>query len=710
MGDRPSQVFLSEVIAAVNEQRLADGSRVLQERTERGMRGVMWHVALGETTRGACKKAGVTYSTYGTWRDRYPAFAEEMTRLTTANRVARQVADSERRRVQAANSDMVVDFDREMPPRPGLIEFRQDYLGRPTPIHQVAACKALEDQTNLVTFVFGPTGMGKDTLAGDFVLQQVAPDRSGMRVAWFMENEDFSKRRLRRLSQYLVDPRTFEVAPSRTPGASVPSRSIIEDWGPFRWERGMVTPDGDKIDRPQWTTQQMYFMGVIAPEADPNLWATGVEGATYGARIDLAVLSDVFTVENQKSPTRRRDQMNWIKGTLDTRFDEDGRLVIIGTMLPDDNNYEVMLEEYVGDARVISEERYGPGVYTKYSNGVAVVVVKALWDNPETGEVESYWPERFPLEAHLVYKGDRWPVESLSDERVEELGQKGAKRVRGLLDRQKQMPRFFKAMFMQERDVDAGGDFTTAVLDLCDDPLRTYGVVYPHELTVIGVDAATTGGAAWAAVAIDRKTEIVTIVDWWWGEKLGVTGIKNRLIIEPLTKYAPPWLAYEVNHQSAVLDDYLIKQALADFGTSVHDHRTGANRGSMEMGVGSMAAFMRARQIRFPTQTAEDREKTKRLKAFFLAWEKASIAEGRSRPARSGWDPDDVTMAIWPAWLKARSLVTAKVGHDLPSIPIPDSVRRRWERMTNRPAKSMREVIKPQPTDAYDLINQFIGD
>jgi hypothetical protein len=680
----------------------------VQQRTLDGMGLTLKRLSEGRTVKEALATVGVHHSTYAQWRRRFPAFSAEVDRLLEANQAARSAASAARRQTKEslhAAQGLAVDLSRPVPPRPSLVDFRRDVLGRPTPLHQQLVAEALDDPTNLYTFIFGPTGMGKDTIAGDFVLQQVMPDREGLRVAWFMESEDFSRRRMMRLARYLTDEQVYRVRPAKTPGGQVPTVNGIETWGPFKWEKGMVGPDGKAVERPQWTKNAMYFLSSQAPEADPNLWATGVGGATFGARIDLAVLSDVFTVENQRSPTERQSQYGWIEGTLDTRLDENGRMVVIGTMLPDANNYERFLTEYTADALVLSERTVGPATYTKYSNGVAVVMVRAIYPDPESGEPRSYWPERFPLEDTIIVDGREFVVAGLdADELNELLGRPHAKRVRGLYSRQKRSPRMFLAMFQQERELEIGGDFTDAVLDLADDPHRTYGQAFPHELLVVGVDPARTGGAAWVLWAIDQTGETATVVDWFYGEKLGVTGIKQRLIIEPLTKYMPAWLAYETNMEASVLDDFLIQQALQATGTAVHKHRTGDNRFT----VGSMAAYMRSAQIRFPAKTAEDRERTSTLKAHFKAWESKSLADGRSRVGKHGREPDDLCMAAWIGWTKGWTLVGQRRRHQvLASMPVPQSVKDRWARVR---APKDTQTVRGTGADAYDLIEVFIGD
>lgn len=695
-------------MANVNDELLdtLDRKYGLQERTRVAMRLVLKYLARGMSVADAAQQAGVGQNTIGYWNRQFKEFEEQYQEYITINERARMAA-TEARRQEEADSTPTLLPTRGRDERPDLATFRMEYFGRPTPPHQQAAVKALEDMTNNYVFIFGPTGMGKDTLAGDYVAWEVAPDTQGKRVAWFMESEDFSARRLERLARYMTDPKAYDHKPIKTPGGAKPTRTLIDDYGPFRWEKNMRHPDGTKVERTQWDRLRKYFVRVQAPEQDPNLWATGVGGSTYGSRIDVCVCSDIFTLDNQRSPTVRRTQYSWIEGTLDTRLDEDGRLVVIGTMLPIENNYERMLDEYTANARVVDEQQIGPGRYVKYSNGVAVVIVKAIQYNPDTGAEESYWPERFPLDTTYRWKGRDYLEKEISVERIRELAERGASIIRGLRWRRERSPSMFKAMYQQERDEDIGGDFTQATLDRSKDDQRSFGRVKANELLVVGVDPARRYGAGWVALAVDRTEETVTVADFYFGENLGVTGIKSRLVLEPLAKWNPIWFCYETNVESAVLDDPLIKEAIRESGVSVATVHTGKDRSrSMVSEVGSIAAYMRTGQFRVPYADADDRAKAEILFSHFKAWDSS---DSRSRAGHGGHDPDDLAMATRAGWDKALELINGRTKQRNQNTGVPDHIRRKFDRMKKKAQASKAEITRPGYT-AEELVASFVGD
>ncbi len=704
-----------EVITLVEADRQ---SGVIQVRTKRGMVAVLEALGKGGTFAEAARTAKVEKKTATNWRKLYEAFDLEVGELMATNAGLRKKERVESKWANKVEAGLVLNFEAEIPDPGGLVSFRWDYFGRPTPIHQRGAVKALEDLTNLYVFIFGPTGMGKDTLTGDYAAWRVCPDRSGLRCAWIMKTGPKAARRLQRLGRYMTDPVSIREAPERTPGGQRPSKSLIEDFGPFRWESGMAWEDGTEAHRPEWRKDQFYFVRSIAPEQDPNWQAVGVEQALYGDRIDEAVCSDMFDLDNQKSPTERANQLRTFNGTLHSRLDESGRLVIAGTWLPIEHNYETILETYTADARVVKTEVDGPSVYTKYSNGVAVVIIKAINPDPVTGEEVSYWPEKFPLDDFLESpdEDDQVDADELTDARLEELSDAGWTRKRGLRSIRSKDPIMFRAMYQQERDTTvAHADFDDETLDMAMDPSRSFGQVLPTEITLLGVDPARRYGAAWVLLAVDRSERAITIADFAWFTALGVTGVKNELIIKPLARFSPSWLCYESNREGAVFAQRDVWKIIDESHVSLFTHDTGRERGSIELGPGALAAWMRSFQLRIPSATAEDRQRAEQLRTQFKAFD--SNPE-RSRPGRAGHDPDDLVFATWIPWLKAAGMVDPDSRGTGIITGVPSAIRRRFDRRgkdldarrATKGGRSERDVVHQGDNDPLDMLRMLADE
>lgn len=637
-------------------------------------------LADGATVEKALIEAGVHRRTAQDWRTGDGGFARRWEKAKHAGSQHRA----------AATGDASV-FDPPRPDKPGYEEWLRLYTGFPLPTHLRPVAAAYEDRTNLVVLVLGPPGSGKDTTAG-FMVAHASCD-AYTRVAWIMEAEKFSIRRMNeRIGPYFTDPRTYTHTPTG-PGTVPPTRSLIDDYGPFKWEKGMRYPDGTLVERTRWSAEEKYFVGSRAPEADPNLWATGISGALYGSRVDLMVISDPFTVENQRSPTGRADQAAWIDGTVESRLDEGGRLIILGTRVAPYDNYGVLVDKYTRGARVIYEDGY----YQKWSNGTATVIYPAIQHDPDGQEV-SYWPERFPLDDYFELKdGTVIPAPGVTDERMLELGAVGATRKRGLRGIREQKPDTFETLYQQNPPQSVTGDFTRALLDHCDDPDRTLGVAPPGEILVLGVDPARSGGAGWVLWGWNPRAGTATVVDLFYGERLGMQGLREKLILDPVRRYMPRYFCYELSVEGSVLDHPDIKTALTETATELVKHSTGRNRSDSTVGLPGMVFKMRDGTIRFPSRTSVDRDRMRLLKTHFLAWDERTAAER----AKASHAPDDLAMAAWVGFTKVREMM-GRHGKMIPQREVTPAVWRAW---------GYRTVSREEPrAPVTDWVAEWGGD
>jgi len=301
----------------------------------------------------------------GTW-DRWKA-DEDRFRVQADEALA--IGKTARKNSKTKPED-VYDPAQMFKPLPGIVEFRWEYKGFPTWPHHQPIVTAWEDLTNHTVIVLGPTGMGKDSIAGDIVQLESLPRTK--QIAWIMESGPMSERRLGRLERFYWDPRVYDLKPDG-PNTQQPTATIMDDFGIYKWRPELRYPNGDKVEQPRWTRNELYFLGRPA-EADPNIWATGVTGAIYGSRMDIAVLSDIFTAENQMSPAEREKQWSWIHGTLLSRLDEAGRALFLGTRVAEWDNWGRLIDRLVGTSPVLYQDEFT----TKYANGVAVIIVPAV--------------------------------------------------------------------------------------------------------------------------------------------------------------------------------------------------------------------------------------------------------------------------------------------------------------------------------------------
>lgn len=634
----------------------------------------------GLSLKDACHRMGMTMGTLDTLRKRDLNFDAEIKSVTTVlNGKGKYSIDRK-----------VFDPDRPLPPKGTFAEFNRRYFGSSTyPHHQGIADACLSSARRVVILM--PPGAGKDTTLGRVVLYAKADDRIGKRVRWIMESAEMGIKRVgERIEPFLTDPKVYEIAPRDTPNSTVPTSTLIKDYGPFKWASGMMWPDGTPIERPTWSKKEGYrfLQSIRAPEADADLQATGLNGSIYGSRIQILCGSDMFTRENQVDDGTMQSQLDFIKGTLNSRLDAKGVAWFIGTRVRAGDNYERLIDWLVPDGVEVFEQRQdGPLTWTRYTNGVVVVICQAIWTD-ENGDEHSYWEDRFPLDDKWEDErtGERWEISVFNQNEADE---RGLIYVQGLRSIRAADPELFETIYQQNPPAStAAADFTKDVLDLCDDPSRSYGVAHSHEELVLSVDPARTLGAAYVVLALDYANETITVVESWWGKKLGINGIKNLLLLNPASKWHPARVCYEGNHEQGIMFDETIQGALRTVGAAISIVRTGDKRNDPVVGVASIQREMRQGRIIFPTATVEDRKQTARIKQHFLNWEGVSQSKRRAGSHSALARPDDLCMAIANGVLLARQLFrrsdatpssVARGNRRAPSRRVPPSIARRWK-------------------------------
>jgi len=507
-------------------------------------------------------------------------------------------------REMATNAGNVYDPDEWLDHKPPPFrQFQREFIGRPTPKHMDLLVDAWEDKTNRIVIYLGPPGCGKDTTGGDIALHETL-DRT-KRVAWVMKSGTFSRRRLGRLEGYYWDHRAY-VKP-QGPDTSEPGRRVFEEFGPFKWDSKMTYPDGSKVGQPKWTQNELYFLGRDG-EADPNLWATGVEGSMYGARIDTGILSDIFDEENQKHPDQRESQISWIIGTFLSRLDDKGRALFLGTRIAEWDNWGRLIEEMVGSAPILYQDDFT----TKYANGVCVIQVRAI-QHDEDGREHSYWPERFSLRNYLtknknvsVLQDDtKVFLDEIPEDEQLAYGKRGYELVlglRGIRGDSAASLRWFSTAYQQQPPSSEEGEFPLALLDSCDDFGKSYGMWTPGSTLVLGIDPARTGGAAWVLWEWDGET--ISVVDYYFGTNIGVTGLRERLLVDPIVRYRPRYAIYESNRETSVLEHPEVIAAVRGSKTELRGVPTHSmNRGVGELRVAAMAFDMGNGLIKWPAHT-----------------------------------------------------------------------------------------------------------
>lgn len=163
------------------------------------------------------------------------------------------------------------------------------------------------------------------------------------------------------------------------------SRAIkytVESNDDFRAVFPEVGPSSSKWTDKEWLNSQSKWHG----SKDVTLFAVGAEGAIISKRFDIIFMDDILDEENTQTVDQREKIEKWFKKTLKPCLAPDGVVIVIGTRWGDEDLYEQFMKP---------TEDGGFGWKSH--------VVSALTED-ESGHLQSYWPEYWPVERLLKEK------------------------------------------------------------------------------------------------------------------------------------------------------------------------------------------------------------------------------------------------------------------------------------------------------------------
>ena len=364
-------------------------------------------------------------------------------------------------------------------------------------------------------------------------------------------------------------------------------RNLIADFKGFK-------PDSHSAHR--WDADQITIRQRRSGERDPSIQALGIGAQIYGSRLDLLLLDDALTLENQLTETRRANLDSWFLQEASSRAHK-GEIVVVGTRVHPQDNFRSWKAAWSEDPHA------------------AFVDIPAIVLNDE-GDEETTWPDYWPLDGQMVW--DQF-------NQVERY-QKGMRDIR------KEMESLgawrWRLVYQQE---DVGDDATIFSKEMIDRALelgedRMLGQVEPHEILILGVDPALSGRAAAVVLAYDPRSRVRTVVDLLVTDRLGADGIRHKLLYQFWEKYHPQRTLVEVNYAPTLMGDEVLKARARAAGTLLLPHKTygaGRKRGSIndeEYGIAAIAPLIRGGLYRFPSATPQDRTQLEPLLADMQAF------------------------------------------------------------------------------------------
>jgi hypothetical protein len=506
-------------------------------------------------------------------------------------------------------------------------EFAEQYLNlKVYPTHKPLIDAVTDPTVNRIIATMPPE-FGKSThISLGYVLWSIVRNFD-IRIALITKSQTKAQDLLHRIKRYLTEEDLYHTA----------QRNLIREYGGFQPPRGTH----------RWELDQITVRQRKSGERDPTVQALGVGAQIYGTRLDLVIMDDALTLENQMTETRRERISSWFLQEVLSRALR-GRVIILGTRVHPHDNYHVWDQLWKDDPH-----------YRR-------VKVPAIVED-ENGIEQSSWPEFWPLEGQEVWdpvlQANRYQ-KGLYDIR-QEMGGPNSSRWRLVYQQED----------LQETDSVFTADMLGHALEL--GATRRLGTVEPEEILILGVDPAVTGRAAAILIGYNPRTRIRTVIDLFVGHSLGATGIREKLLYKFWEKYRPQRTVIETNYAPTLLGDQLLRDRARAYGTLLVPHIThaGNRRGGkwdQEYGVAALAPLIAGGLYVFPSATPADRTTLRPL-----------LEDMAGFPYR---EEQDALMALWIAEGETRLLKTASLTQKPETViegrALPPRIARRLLRKT----------------------------
>ncbi len=503
-------------------------------------------------------------------------------------------------------------------------QFAEEYLGLKVFPHQAPIVTALEDPQINKVMVNGFPESGKSThVSLGYVLYKLClnPDT---RIAIVSKSTSKAQDILRRVKRYMTEEHLYDNT----------KRNLIQDFKGFK-------PDSHSSHR--WDAEQITIRQRRSGERDPSIQALGIGAQIYGSRLDLLLLDDALTLENQMTEGRRESLDSWFLQEASSRAHK-GEIVVVGTRVHPQDNFRSWKEAWKDDP------------HFKFVDIPAIT--------GEGDREQSSWPDYWPLDGQLItdeFNGREYYQKGLRDIRTE-MEALGVWR--------------WRLVYQQE---DVGDDATIFSKEMIDRALelgstRMLGQVRPHEILILGIDPALSGRAASVVLAYDPRTRVRTVVDLVVTDKLGATGIREKLMYMFWEKYHPQRTLIEVNYAPTIMGDEVLKSRAHAAGTLLLPHTTygrGRKRGSIndeEYGIAAVAPLFGGGLYALPSATPQDRKRLEPL-----------IADMQAFPYS---DTKDALVALWIAEGEVSTVAVTPpdVENTIKARNLPPGIARRLRR------------------------------
>lgn len=381
------------------------------------------------------------------------------------------------------------------------------------------------------------------------------------------------------------------------------NHELIEDYG-------YLVPQFQ--DKKKWG-EKAIIVSRDTMEKDPSVVAVGVGGKLISRRADIIIIDDLIDIESARTKRARAKTREWYENVLVPILEDDGRLVIAGTVWYKDDIYDTLQAEGGFDIRMKLKALLYDGSYERKDGKEVRYIPYKLIDHPYALKAQTLFsPEvihHYQLHKNLksgVLWDAKWSFAKLMEKkRTANMSMSSFMR-QYLNEPSSEEEKVFKEKHIKEAVLAGTNKWMVTAWDNAQ-PERQLG--YGHLITAIGVDLAiskkersdNSAIAVWGLT--DQRKRVLLYLDYGkWS-----TDETKMKIVEAYHNFHP----VKVRVENVAFQDMLRQQVAEDIPVEGF-HTTASKKFNPETGLAHLSMLLEQGNMVLPS-SRRDNEHYKRV-------------------------------------------------------------------------------------------------
>ena len=359
-------------------------------------------------------------------------------------------------------------------------------------------------------------------------------------------------------------------------------------------------------DKKKWG-EKAIIVNRDTMEKDPSVVAVGVGGKLISRRADIIIIDDLIDIESARTKRARNKTREWYENVLVPILEDDGRLVIAGTVWYKDDIYDTLLADGGFDIRMKLKALIYDGKYERKDGKEVRYIPYKLIDHPYALKAQTLFSDEVMHNYYLnknlrsgVLWERKWSFDKLMEKKRTANMSMASFMRQYLNEPSSEEEKVFKEKHIKEALAAGTNKWMVTGWDNSQ-PERQLG--YGHLITAIGVDLAISKKERSdnSAIAVwgldDNRKRVLLYLDYGkWS-----TDETKMKIVEAYHNFHP----VKVRVENVAFQDMLRQQVAEDIPVEGF-HTTASKKFNPETGLAHLSMLLEQGNMVIPTSRRDN--------------------------------------------------------------------------------------------------------